>query len=1074
MAARFLIKDRENKPYALVEILADGAQFHPVVAAAKSWSKWMSDEYAGKKISKEELTVTLDNSMSLETSVSDSMVEELKNRSLSKPTEDIEKKDASAELVPVLSLMDIQLSEFPVEAWKNAVRYKAVAFIADQNKSSFTYEVKRTRAVWDPSLAVPGTERRGGFRCPVGTRYGGQITDRFGRNCGWGVARRLANEISDIGERLENVGDARRERRVARRNERMARRLAGGGAIERGARAVGDALDLTGMGGRQGGRRNRVGQADSPKPGRLERAAGRIADVIDPDNPNRGGQQRPQGAAPRAPRQRVGGLRASERRRMNREIVQPNAARTDGGILPGGGRGIVDPVPTANPARRPRPNAPVAPVRPAGKFDWDSLTDEQREKIQAVAAKANTDAEEKFLKHIGVSGFNGNVVNLIGDDNWLERQPQEIQSAILKWKNLNTAWVDRPNSAINEIDWTPEERRKIQAIIDGSPSRPRPNAPQRPANPRPARPRNLPVDNTSGVPVPAGAPSAQESLDAYKTRKYNEHQAEVRRIRDRGGRAGFLRRDEWERFHGPAVEKAWRDRNPDAPPPAPARPAARPRPNAARNRRNGAAAQNGRRPANRRPRPNDQPDAVQPSAPRKPAAQQFTPSEEAGLRNELNQLRQERDAEPSYPRAARNRRIAQLERILGEQAAPAPAPAAAPAPAPAPARPPRAPRRPARAAQANGANTLRPAGVRDRIGEGQLNENRGVGRLPEPKIIQNSNIQNKRQAVEHVKNGGDLNEVPHVFWRDAIAGNLRTAQNPTGRFAELAKNGGAIGDTQIFVMVDENGAKTNRGWVFKAGRDTRENMGELVAWNMAAAHGFDIEGAHLDGKNMGGRQFVVLPFASQNIPEDWQEVAAKPRDKNRHFGAANYQVGNMDELPDRAYPQRTRQFLFNYLLGVDDRHGQNGWGKVYTKPDGTKVAHVMPIDLGWAGRAVRDDPNRYLMEYRMEQNDFSGMNRVDWPADMQRHLNGLAPAERTRQRDAIIKAVDDMISEGNQVAQIPDTEVGQYVERMFPADMPNTDRTAAIAHAVRLHRVYVQQHQNLVRQRTRILNTLVG
>ena len=473
MALRFLIKDRENKPYALVEILPDGAQFHPVVAAAKSWSEWMADEYAGKKISKEELTVTLDNSMSLETTVSDSMVEELKNRSLTKPSDDIEKKDASVELVPVISLMDVQLSEFPVEVWRNAIQYKAVAFIADQNKSSFVYEVKRTRAVWDPSLAIPGTERRGGFRCPVGTRYGGQITDRFGRQCGWGVARRLANEISDIGERLENVGDRRRERRVTRRNERMARRLTQGGAIERGARAVGDALDFTGVGGRQGGQRNRTGQVDTPKPGRLERAAGRLAEVVDPDKPNRNRRapaRNPRPAAPQRNPRRRPNLRDSEERRMEREIDNPGAPRTG---------------PDAAPAPAPRP---------------------------------------------------------------------------------------------------------------------RPVAPRRPANPRPARPRNVPVDNTSKVPVPAGAPNARESLDAYKTRKYNEHQAEVRRIREGGGNAGFLRRSEWDRFHGPAVEQAWRDRNPD-------------NPNAGRNRRTGASTANGRRPANRRPRPADVPEAVQPTVP---------------------------------------------------------------------------------------------------------------------------------------------------------------------------------------------------------------------------------------------------------------------------------------------------------------------------------------------------------------------------------------------------------------------------------------------------------------------------
>lgn len=96
------------------------------------------------------------------------------------------------------------------------VNFKAGSFTTESNKASMLYEVKRTRAEWDPGLAIPGTERRGGFRCPPGTRYGGQITDRFGRNCGWGVARRLANQLTDLGESLEEASDKRRNRRNRR------------------------------------------------------------------------------------------------------------------------------------------------------------------------------------------------------------------------------------------------------------------------------------------------------------------------------------------------------------------------------------------------------------------------------------------------------------------------------------------------------------------------------------------------------------------------------------------------------------------------------------------------------------------------------------------------------------------------------------------------------------------------------------------------------------------------------------------------------------------------------------------
>ena len=188
---------------------------------------------------------------------------------------------------------------------KNEVNFKALTFISEQTASTFNYEVKGVRALWDPSLSIPGTNRRGGWRCPIGTRYGGQITDRFGRSCGWGVARRIANEIADIGERLENIDDRKRNNRLAKRNARMQRFLARQqkpGLLERGARNIAEALD--------GGQTPRqVKPSPSPKP----------STTIPPK--------------PKAPKRkktprRKGNLRESEARRMERELVEPGAPRT--------------------------------------------------------------------------------------------------------------------------------------------------------------------------------------------------------------------------------------------------------------------------------------------------------------------------------------------------------------------------------------------------------------------------------------------------------------------------------------------------------------------------------------------------------------------------------------------------------------------------------------------------------------------------------------------------------------------------------------------------------------------------
>ena len=286
---------------------------------------------------------------------------------------------------------------------KNLVSYKALRFTTESNRSSMLYEVKRARAIFDPSLAVPGTSRRGGFRCPVGTRYGGQITDRFGRNCGWGVARRLANEISDLGERLESVGDRRRERKLRKRNDRMAGRLAGApGAIERAAGRVGDAPDNAADTPARPAREEREDvnllaaeptevleemreELENATDGRDSDDYKRVMAELKRRKATRGRRQnnanpRPRPAAAKRPRRN---LRASEERRMQREIDNPGAPRTD-----------VDAAPA--PAARPRPAAPRRPANagrrrrpePANNRDTASRQNEGRPARKPTAVPA--------------------------------------------------------------------------------------------------------------------------------------------------------------------------------------------------------------------------------------------------------------------------------------------------------------------------------------------------------------------------------------------------------------------------------------------------------------------------------------------------------------------------------------------------------------------------------------------------------------------------------------------------------------------------------------------------------------
>lgn len=119
---------------------------------------------------------------------------------------------------------------------------KAMAFRADNTFSELAFNVKAARAMWDPDLGPSG-----GWRCPAGSRYGGYITDRFGRGCGGGIIRRVGRALVNAGRGLDNLADRRDRRRLMRAAERAAKPRGGGArdraervarGLERGARRI--------------------------------------------------------------------------------------------------------------------------------------------------------------------------------------------------------------------------------------------------------------------------------------------------------------------------------------------------------------------------------------------------------------------------------------------------------------------------------------------------------------------------------------------------------------------------------------------------------------------------------------------------------------------------------------------------------------------------------------------------------------------------------------------------------------------------------------------------------------------
>ena len=429
----FIIKNRDNTPFMVVRTTPNGSTFEPMSEPAKDLAVILRQEYGKTPITKPELVQSMDASKIIEGPSPSGTASQKKVMSLSLEKIELPK-------LPVLSISEVLLSEFSNEEFKNVLTFKASSFISDQTRSSAHFEIKGVRAIWDPGLAIPGTNRRGGFRCPVGTRYGGQITDRFGRSCGWGVARRIANQIADIGERLEQRDDDKRKRRLDRRNARMIRRLggnAGEGRVEGGLRNIARRLD---------------GESDAtPKPPRQR------------NRPNRDEAQTP---SVRVPRNR-------------RRDVTPE---TD---------------PTPRPARRPRPQVAPRPRNVDVLTPQDASDAGETEDFKPyVLRKYNEYA--KRVREIRLAGGNAGMLTR---REWYEINKPNLRDA---WKDAHgrsapqdfeppTPQARRPRN---------NRRRRRKATAEGAgrsaTRRPTPDdvpepTPARPVRPaRPRRPRRDP------------------------------------------------------------------------------------------------------------------------------------------------------------------------------------------------------------------------------------------------------------------------------------------------------------------------------------------------------------------------------------------------------------------------------------------------------------------------------------------------------------------------------------------------------------------------------------------------------
>lgn len=414
MEQALLINDSgSNDVYAIATEKDGSIRIFGASEAAQEWAEWADSKLQGRgKLA--DVIPLLDVSFSIDgpkpmTRPMRAQIaqhiskfgESAQNEIVSGRSEKTEKKSA---FMDFSSLPTFANAGAPINRTKSAkskkalVDYKAKAFRHDQALSSMAHDIKGARAAWDPNLGPSG-----GWRCPVGSRFGGQITDRYARNCGQSITRRIANAITETGERLEeSIGD-RRKRRLAKKPKgtpkRTRRGITSSGGVPERMDRIADRVD-GGWGRRPRGERRagRVGQRTSRPtsaakpnglPERMDRAAREVLEGTFLENRRRRrGSARNREGIPermdRAANEVLEGTFVENRRRRRQAVAQQAQTK-----------------PRAAVTNRPRRNQP-GPSRPSRRVNIPE--DEAPEVTQRSAmpriSSAPTPRENRFPKEI--------------------------------------------------------------------------------------------------------------------------------------------------------------------------------------------------------------------------------------------------------------------------------------------------------------------------------------------------------------------------------------------------------------------------------------------------------------------------------------------------------------------------------------------------------------------------------------------------------------------------------------------------------------------------------------------------
>jgi hypothetical protein len=336
-----------------------------------------------------------------------------------------------------------------------------------------------------------------------------------------------------------------------------------------------------------------------------------------------------------------------------------------------------------------------------------------------------------------------------------------------------------------------------------------------------------------------------------------------------------------------------------------------------------------------------------------------------------------------------------------------------------------------------------------------------------PRNIENPDITDVESAIDHLRRGGSLDEVPNRYWLVAIDANSSDEIfDKSTRFYKKQKIGGIIGETLIYLARDDNGGAVEQGWVFKTtwdyGNDAPVNeLSAVIGTYFLHELGLPVEGGGWDGVlttpddnpfTASSRAFFVQPYVGNalsvsprpfvasdvmgggsNFSERLLRVAVP--DPSRYDAQAP--VGSlMSRFQARGllgqywpgWSARLVNYFSSAMLGLSDRHSGNAVS--FMTADGPVV---IPIDLDSTGNIDVIGWMTYVPMMNMEHG--SGNGFAEGPGtfvdDATRDFGlGLEVAWRT------IQLADEMLDNAEKMM---DMDPDEFARKMLEGFSTSTD-----------------------------------